>query len=391
MKILSVTTSLLGDDAASWRIWNIARLLQERGHKVHLVQYVRKADIEKLNDNILDLGRISRSVIIIPAFLPISIPIAQMKHLIELFKDGYDLVYGNQSFGAFYSIFGKQLKRVPLIFDMHGGLVEEFLLVNQSNPNWKLSVRLLCAFLLDNVIEFSALRFSSKIACVSRKMIQYLNEEKEIPIEKMSYIPNGVNLRFFKPVKNDQVRIIKNQLGLGDKFIFGYIGGFDKWQGVENLIEVAVKIKNPRIAFLIVGGKKRSNENNIIFIPKVPRSEIIWYYAVCDVLVLPRPSHPATEIAAPTKFAEYTAMGKPLLVTNVGDAAELVKKYSCGIVVGSNEPDDLLLGIMEFTSKSKEELSKMGENSRRLAETEFDWDKIGTKLVSMVEEVIKTS
>ena len=42
-----------------------------------------------------------------------------------------------------------------------------------------------------------------------------------------------------------------------------------------------------------------------IFIPKIPRAQIPDYYSACDVLVLPRPSHPATEIAAPTKFAEY--------------------------------------------------------------------------------------
>jgi hypothetical protein len=43
MKILSVITHLLGDDAASWIIWNIARLLQERG-----LRHSRWYRVEKL-------------------------------------------------------------------------------------------------------------------------------------------------------------------------------------------------------------------------------------------------------------------------------------------------------------------------------------------------------
>jgi glycosyltransferase involved in cell wall biosynthesis len=386
MKILSVTTSLLGNDAASWRIWNIARLLQARGHEVHLVQYVRKSTYERLKSNRLDLGNIPNSIVMVPIF-PISIPVAQLKHLRELSQDNYDLVYGNTSSGAFYALLGR-VKRIPLIFDMHGGRIEEFLLNNQSNSRWKYSPKLL-QFVLDNIIYFVALHFSSKIACVSRRMIQYLHSEKKIPLEKMTYITNGVDLDFFKPVNERSIQILRKQLGLGDRFTFGYIGNFQKWQGVENFIEAARKLDDSGLAFIIIGGEKESEEGNILFIPKIPRSQIPDYYSICDVLVLPRPSHPATEIAAPTKFAEYTAMGKPVLTTNVGDAADLVRKYECGIVVESNNSDDLLQGILEFRSKSKGELAKMGENSRKLAENEFDWNRVAKGLVNMVEETAK--
>jgi glycosyltransferase involved in cell wall biosynthesis len=347
---------------------------------------VRKSTYERLKSNRLDLGNIPNSIVMVPIF-PISIPVAQLKHLRELSQDNYDLVYGNTSSGAFYALLGR-VKRIPLIFDMHGGRIEEFLLNNQSNSRWKYSPKLL-QFVLDNIIYFVALHFSSKIACVSRRMIQYLHSEKKIPLEKMTYITNGVDLDFFKPVNERSIQILRKQLGLGDRFTFGYIGNFQKWQGVENFIEAARKLDDSGLAFIIIGGEKESEEGNILFIPKIPRSQIPDYYSICDVLVLPRPNHPATEIAAPTKFAEYTAMGKPVLTTNVGDAADLVRKYECGIVVESNNSDDLLQGILEFRSKSKGELAKMGENSRKLAENEFDWNRVAKGLVNMVEETAK--
>jgi glycosyltransferase involved in cell wall biosynthesis len=218
-------------------------------------------------------------------------------------------------------------------------------------------------------------------------MIEYLHDQKNIPLEKMAYVTNGVDLEFFKPIKDEKVENMRNELGLEDKFVFGYIGNFQKWQGVENFIEAARKIADSEIAFLIVGGEEKSKENNIVFIPKVLRSQIPDYYSICDVLVLPRPSHPATEIAAPTKFAEYTAMGKPILTTNVGDAAEFVKEYKCGIVIEDNKVESLTKGINEFKSKSTDELKKMEKNSRTLSENEFDWEKVGNNLMDAISNI----
>ncbi len=81
------------------------------------------------------------------------------------------------------------------------------------------------------------------------------------------------------------------------------------------------------------------------------------------MLILPRPSHLATEMAAPTKFAEYTSMSKPVLTSNVGDAADLVKKYNSGIVVENNSTNNLINGINQFKNLKAAELKKMGCNS----------------------------
>ncbi len=176
--------------------------------------------------------------------------------------------------------------------------------------------------------------------------------------------------------------------GIENKFIFGYIGAFQGYQGVENLIEAAKIIDNEDAQFLIVGGEKKSTEHNIIFIPKIPRSQIPAYYSLCDVLILPRPSHIATEVAAPTKFAEYCAMGKPILTTNIGDAADLVRQYNNGIVVENNNPENLRKGIFEFLDLDIDTLTEMGINSRKLAEDEFDWEKISSRLYESLKEIV---
>ena len=373
MKILSVHISTPGEDAAYWRISNIIKILRSAGHEVDVVHYVRRSSYEKLENK----ERYEQD-----SFVIASMPTVHLKHLKILRENHYDLVYGNTHTGVFCSLLGKLIK-TPLIFDMHGGLVEEFLLENE----FSLNPSFLSRFIQKKLIDFADLRFSDKIICVSHKMIEYLHDQKGVPLDKMAYVTNGVDLDFFKPVNDEKVNNIRSQLGLEDKLVFGYVGGFHKWQGVENFIEAAKRINDKDLAFLIVGGEEESRKNNVIFVPKIPRSQIPDYYSICDVLVLPRPSHPATEIAAPTKFAEYTAMGKPILTTDVGDVADFVREYTCGIVVEDNKVENLIKGIKEFRDESEEELERMGKNSRMLAENEFDWEKVGINLLKAVESV----
>ena len=373
MKILSVCTSTPGEDAASWRISDISRILESKGHEVHFVHYCRKSSYEKLENT----GQYSNRTFVIT-----SAPAVHIKHLKILLKNNYDMVYGNNYDATFCSLLTK-LTKISLIFDMHGDVVEEFLIEKGPNLSTKISPK----FLLNKFIDFMDLKFSDKIICVSKKVIEYLHDQKSIPLEKMAYVTNGVDLESFKPVNDEKNKNIRNQLGLEDKLVFGYIGNFQKWQGVENFIEAAKKINDKDLAFLIVGGDKELRENNITSIPKIPRSQIPMYYSICNVLVLPRPSHLATEIAAPTKFAEYTAMEKPILTTDVGDAADFVKEYKCGIVVKDNKPENLIKGTNEFKGKTEEELKRMGRNSRKLAESEFDWKKVGINLLKAVESL----
>lgn len=377
MKILNVMSSIINDSASHRRIFDINRLLSSLGHEVHLVQYTRKSTWDRCNGNYYDFNDVFHDMVFISSYN------VHLRHLKELCGDKYDLVYGNMHAGTFLSLLGK-LKVTPLLFDMHGKIVEEFLLINDAR-----NCKILLNILQKTFIDIMNIRFSDKIICGSKKMIKYLNDEKGVPHDKMAYITNGVDLDFLKPSCDEKVREMREQLGLEDRLVFGYIGGFQKWQGLENFVEAARKTNNREIAFLIVGGNNKQivRENNIIYVPRVNHIQVPLYYSLSDILVLPRPSHPATEIAAPLKFSEYVAMKRPVLVTNVGDAADLVRKYGCGIVVKNNSIKILLKGIEAFKSKTEMELNEMGRNSRKLAENEFDWNNIKDNLDNLIKSI----
>lgn len=374
MKILSIQISTPENNAEWWRISNLANIMQDAGHEVDLVHYCGKFKYE----NFQEKDTFSNDKFIITSQLDV-----YFKHLKLIRDNQYDLVYANTGAAAFCSLSGR-LTKIPLVFDMHGDLLQELLL----RFGYSLNPKFIANYLQFKIMDYANLKASNEIICVSNRMIDYLHTSKGISLNKMDYVTNGVDLDFFRPNK-EKIQELKEKLGLDDKLIFGYIGGFQSWQGTENLIKAAKSINDAEISFLIVGGELKhynADNDNIIFIPQIDRHEVPDYYSITDVLILPRPSHIATEVAAPTKFAEYTSMGKPVLTSNVGDAADFVKKYHSGIVVDNNDLNNILSGINQFQNLDSAELRKMGKNSRKLAENEFDWKLVGKNLLKSLEK-----
>jgi glycosyltransferase involved in cell wall biosynthesis len=353
------------------RILKITEIL-ERYHTVHFVCYHRQAAKKNPENMMLDLSGIHIDYV---DSSPLTV---HVKHLRRLIDDDYDVVVANVSSAtAFCCLLGK-ISGTPLVFDMHGSEVDESLLYHSSFSSSVLQTRF---------SQLLALKYSDKVFCVSRAMINYLTAHKGIPSHKLVYVPNGAERRLFDPVDEEKVEVLRRRFELNGKFVFGYIGEFQRWQGAENLIEAARTICDPDVKFLVVGGDESREERNIRFVPRIPASEVPYYYALCNVLVLPRPYHQAAEFAAPTKFAEYAAVGKPILTTNVGDAARLVDKYNCGIVVKDNSVGNLTRGITYLKNESMEELKRLGENSKEMATKELNWDVIANQILNGLESL----
>ncbi len=311
------------------------------------------------------------------------IPLTDPKLLLQLVK--YDkkpnLVYFNTHFpGIFSPIF--RLKKIPIMFDMHGVAFFEQLDLHRHYQRYRIFVDGPPNFLLEQM----AIKSADSILCVSKEQMSYLHKAKKISMDKLHFITNGVDLNYFHQQPSQDVQALKKKLGIDNEFIFGYIGALQVWQGATNFFKAAKSFDKSNVKFLIVGGNKSWKSQNIIKIKKVPFSEVPLYYSICDVLVLPRPYNLVTAVAAPTKFAEYTAMGKPVLVTNVGDVPSFVKKYHCGEIAKNNNPKELMTGFSNFLKYTTNDMKELGRNSRKLAETIFDWKIITGKLSDLIRE-----
>lgn len=175
---------------------------------------------------------------------------------------------------------------------------------------------------------------ANRIVCVSNYEKRLVLEDFRLGEEKISVIPNGVDLAEFTNLmreKHDDKRIL-------------YVGRLERYKGVHHLIEVLPKL-GPGFRLEIVGkGPYRESlnslverlclENSVDFSQDLPRKELLQKYANADVFAL-LSEHEAFGISV----AEALRAGTPCIVANTSALSEWVDGKNC---IGIKYPIDLL-------------------------------------------------
>jgi glycosyltransferase involved in cell wall biosynthesis len=207
------------------------------------------------------------------------------------------------------------------------------------------------------------------------------------PRDRISLIRNGVDLKFFRPLPFDGV----------PPFTFGYVGQFQVWQGTENLIEAFERIDGPSIRMLVVGFTEKDGRVKDIFhdrfgprvelVNRTDRNSIVELIKSVAILIIPRIAHQAIRHAFPTKFAEYAALGRPIVVNDVDETADFVRKYNCGFVSEPN-PEAMAAVMSQAAQVPLETLEEMGKRARQMAEENFSWEMIGDEYAALIRRLI---
>jgi glycosyltransferase involved in cell wall biosynthesis len=243
--------------------------------------------------------------------------------------------------------------------------------------------------IFESIIEPIILNRSDYFVACSQRLKRDLII-KGIDKKKITVIRNGVDTEIFRP---------SNQKSASENFTVTYAGGFQKYQGIRNLLEAAHALKDTVVKFKIIGfkntdfalkeGIRHSLGNKVELVNFLPQRKLVFLLQKSDVFVIPRSANVATEPAFPTKFAEYLAIGKPLIVTDVDETAELVRKHDCGFVCKPNV-SSIVEAIMEARETPFARMKQMGENGRRLAETEFDQRVLGKAYFEFLSRIIES-
>lgn len=245
---------------------------------------------------------------------------------IRLVKD-YEIISLQGLVASFAMYIAKKLVDVKFVNDVHGSPVAE----NYLLRNAEVDLRSDLSIIQSKMMESLAYRRDDYFVTCSKALEQY-HIRKGVRKERISIIRNGVDTQLFKPSNTN----LENET-----FTVTYAGAFQKWQGIENLIRAAELLEKSDVKFKIIGFtnndflKKEIRQrlgNKAELIDRLPRTELVQHLHKSDILVIPRSKHLATELAFPTKFAEYIAVGKPVIVTRVDETSRFVIKNDCGFV-----------------------------------------------------------
>jgi glycosyltransferase involved in cell wall biosynthesis len=272
------------------------------------------------------------------------------------------------------------IKKRPVLlrFGMGFGLSKGWRLVKR--PNW--------AFI----------KLANQLIVPSHFLKKLIIANLGLPEDKVSVIPNGVNLKQFNSeLQDDEIR---KKYGLGVSPVILFVGRISPEKGVDLLIEsipiVQKRIKNVKL--LVVGPAinafymmqlrslvAKLRLSTVIFTGEINvKEELPKFYAACNLFCCPSDHGEGFGNVA----LEALASGKPVVSTNSGGLPEIIEDGKVGHIVPINNKEKLanaLIQILEDESLQK----KMGQAARKRAEEIFSWKSIATQYLRLYKEIIE--
>jgi colanic acid biosynthesis glycosyl transferase WcaI len=231
-------------------------------------------------------------------------------------------------------------------------------------------------------LENLLMRNAWKVSTVTKSFIDHI-ESRGIPRKQITFLPNGADADFLKPVPSCQELL--ERWGLQGKKVFLYVGTHGYYHGLNTLIEAAAMLKErDDLAFLLIGdGPERTSLRNMVARLKLknvvfgesPYSEMDRLYSIAYASIATlRKMNVANGMRLSKPFPSLSC-GVPVIYAGDGEAAELLLQKECGVKVAPENPAALAEAIQQIAS-NPEERRKMGEAGRRLIEQEYNWPEI---------------
>lgn len=282
-------------------------------------------------------------------------------------------------------VLGK-LKKIPFVFEVRDLWPESIVQLGQVKNRF--IIKLL------EWIELRMYKGASLIVGISDPFVDFISS-KGIPKEKIKIIKNGVNLELFQPQEPDVK--LKNSLGLSDKFIVSYFGTFGLAQGLESILRTAEILKvNNNIHFLFIGDgadreklldfKKIKDLSNTTILKPLAKEELVKYYSISDVMLVPLRKLSLFDSALPSKMFEIMAMGKPIIHTVDGEARKLLDKENVGKYIEAENYKELAETITSVSVNSQW-LNSASINGRNLVEKGFDRKELAQKYFRIISDI----
>jgi glycosyltransferase involved in cell wall biosynthesis len=292
----------------------------------------------------------------------------------------------------------KAFANYKIIYDVHGS-TQEYRLTQTAGFDPKVYYQMLAASLAWQAAEKTADYFVTVSEPLRQEILTH-----GIKPQRTTLLYNGVDTQLFKPAKEKP----------SGAFTVTYAGAYQKWQGIENLVEAISLLKDTDIKFRLMGFQKHdqplkhaiearlgSRVELVDFQPRTPDGQppaFVEQMAQSDVLVIPRYTDPQNPIYSnpayvrrtfgwlPTKFGEYIATGRPIIVTDLDVAADFTEQYDCGFVCDPS-PKALAATILKAKNTPAAELDQKGANGRKLAQEQFDSQVVARRYFTVLSSL----
>jgi len=382
MNIFYVANIDLSEEGApTQHVFEVCENLIKLGHKVTLFVPDKGGYQHETSVQIVEIPTPG-----VPFLFPFLFQMGLFFYLISFsLRSKPDIIYTRSTTIGIAQELIKALFGVPLVTEINGKKPDEARM--NGAPEWK--IRLISFF------ERRFYRVSDKLIAVTSGLKDWLIDDYKIPPDKISVIPNGADVKVFKPM--DQ-RVCQEELGFNEDSLYVcFVGMLQVWQGLEYLIEAApyILVKIPNVKFLIVGDGVARNrlmelvnskglKEHFVFTGQVAHQQVPVYINACDICVAP---YIRGKMGFSLKLLEYMACGKPV-ITSIN--FQPIENCLAGIIVEPEKPSALADSLMRLLrNEGLREI--MGRNGRELVVREFTWESVVRKVEAVCLEAAQSA
>lgn len=243
-------------------------------------------------------------------------------------------------------------------------------------------------------IQKIALHKCKKIITISRFQKKLL-EETGFPKNKLIVIHDAADERI--RIQKDNEENLRRKLNLPiNKIIVTYSGQLSRWKNPEFIINALKYLKNEDVVLLFVGGSKEDMrrlkkyaerldvKEKIILKGYVKPSEVGEYLKASDILIHYSASMGDMASFSPLKLFEYMLSGKPLLAPDFPYIKEVIRENVNGFLFNHTDPRSLAELIEKILKMDKEEVRKVVERAKSIAEKEYTYTARARKIMEAI-------
>lgn len=249
--------------------------------------------------------------------------------------------------------------------------------------------------------EAHCLREAAAVVTLSESMKDDI-VARDVDPEHVHVIPNGVDPSAFVPVARDEE--LTAELGLGDRFVFGYVSNLDHFrEGQELLIDAALELRRRGVTAtaLIVGDGQRREQleqhaadvgagDAVHFTGRIPHGDVSQYYSQLDVFVIPRVDERAARLVTPLKPYEAMALGVPLVVSDLPALQEITGDGARGETFATGDATSLA-DVLERLAGSPDRRAELVDNAREWVLSHRTWAHNDARYARVYDDVLAPS
>lgn len=236
---------------------------------------------------------------------------------------------------------------------------------------------------------------ATKIVTVTETFRQRLIE-RGVPPSNVHTVLNGADINFWQPVAPPEE--LRRRLHLQESFVVLYIGAHGISQALSSVVQSAALLRERKeIQFLFVGdgAEKEMLEaqvaqkglDNVQFLDPVTKVEVREFYTLADVCLVPLRDIPLFSSFIPSKMFEMLAMGRPIIGSLRGEAADILCR-SGGAVVVPPEDSQALAEAISIMYADRERALEMGKEGQRFVRAHYSRARLAETYAAILKEAV---